>query len=258
MKRTSKIKKFVKERYAKIAAKEDSCCPGCGCSDTMEQAKSIGYNEQEIRGVPEAAVMGLGCGNPTAMAGLKEGETVLDLGCGGGLDVFLASKRVGVHGRVIGVDMTPEMIEKARENAKNEKYKNVEFRLGEIEKLPVKDNSVDVIISNCVINLSEDKLSTFKEACRVLKPGGRMFVSDIVTRGELPEEIKRSFEAWAGCVAGAMERQEYLDTIKKAGFRDIAVTSERAYDEKGMNNKIKGKIISIQIKARKSDAVFQK
>jgi len=252
MKQEKEIKKFVKDRYGGIVSKGDSCCPSCACSaDLVEQAKSMGYSEREIRDVPEEAIMGLGCGNPTALADLKEGEIVLDLGSGGGLDVFLAANRVGKKGRVIGVDMTPEMIERARENALKGNYKNVEFRLGEIENLPVESDSVDVIISNCVINLSADKLATYREALRVLKPNGRLLVSDLVTEGELPEDIRQSFAAWAECVAGALQKQEYLDTIKEAGFRDVAVVTERPFNEPGMDSRLKGKIISIQVKACK-------
>ncbi|GFP34140.1 arsenite methyltransferase, partial [Candidatus Hakubella thermalkaliphila] len=172
---------------------------------------------------------GLGCGNPTALAGLKEGEAVLDLGSGSGIDVFLASKKVGDTGLVIGVDMTEDMVGKARAIASQFGYQNVEFMLGEIENLPVKDNFIDVIISNCVINLSTNKLKSYQEAFRVLKPGGRVLISDLVTEGEIPEDIKRSFPAWAGCIAGAMEKQEYLNTIKKAGFRVVAIVSEKFY-----------------------------
>ncbi len=253
MKRENEIKKFVKERYAEIASRGVSCCPSCcACNtDIVEQAKSMGYSEQELRNVPEGAVMGLGCGNPTALAELKEGETVLDFGAGGGLDVFLAAQRVGETGNVIGVDMTPGMVEKAKENARNGNYKNVEFRLGEIENLPVEDNSIDVIISNCVINLSPDKLATYKDAFRVLKPGGRILISDLVTEGELPEDVRRSFDAWAECIAGAMEKQEYLNTIKKAGFRDVTIVAEHLFSEFGIDDRLAGKIISIQVKAYK-------
>jgi len=252
MKGEKEIKKFVKDRYGEIVSKGDSCCPSpCCAADLAQQAKSMGYSEKEIRSLPEAAVMGLGCGNPTALAELKEGETVLDLGSGGGLDVFLAAQKVGEKGRVIGVDMTTEMVEKAEENARKGNYKNVEFRLGEIETLPVEDNSIDVIISNCVINLSPDKLATYKEAFRVLKSGGRILISDLVTEGELPEDVRRSFDAWAECIAGALEKQEYLNTIKKAGFREVAIVAEHAYGEPGMDDRLKGKIISIQVKAYK-------
>lgn len=252
MKQEKEIKKFVKDRYGEIASKGDSCCPSCaGSTDLVEQAKSIGYSEQEIRNIPEEAIMGLGCGNPTALAELREGEVVLDLGSGGGLDVFLAANRVGKKGRVIGVDMTPEMVERAKKNARKGNYGNVEFRLGEIENLPVESESVDVIISNCVINLSADKLATYEEALRVLKPNGRILVSDLVIAGELPEDIRRSFAAWAECVAGALEKQEYLDIIKEAGFRDISVVTERVFGEPGMDDRLIGKIASIQVKAYK-------
>jgi len=253
MRREKEVKEFVKERYAEIASKGDSCCPSCcACpTDIVEQAKSMGYSERELRNVPEGAVMGLGCGNPTALAELKEGETVLDFGSGGGLDVFLAAQGVGEKGKVIGVDMTPEMVEKAGENARNGNYKNVEFRVGEIENLPVEDNSIDVIISNCVINLSPDKLATYKEAYRVLKPNGRILISDLVTEGELPEDVRRSFDAWAECIAGAMEKQEYLNTIKKAGFRDVTIVAEHLFSEPGMDDGLAWKIISIQVKAYK-------
>ncbi len=252
MKREKEVKKFVKDRYGKIASQKDSSCSCCGSPpDLVEQAKAMGYSEEDIKSIPEDAVMGLGCGNPTALAELKEGETVLDLGSGGGLDVFLAAKRVGEEGKVIGVDMTPQMIEKAKENARKADCQNVEFRLGEIENLPVEDNSVDIIISNCVINLSPDKLATFKEAFRVLKPDGRILISDLVTEGELPEEIKRSFDAWAECIAGALEKREYLDTIKKAGFRDVEIVAQHTYGEPGMDDRLAGKITSIRVKAFK-------
>jgi len=176
--------------------------------------------------VPEGANLGLGCGNPVALASLREGETVLDLGSGAGFDCFLAASIVGKTGRVIGVDMTSEMVEKAKENAKSGNYRNVEFRLGEIEKLPVADNSADVIMSNCVINLSPDKGKVFKEAFRVLKPGGRLMISDIVLLRELPEVIKESIEAYIGCVSGAMIKGEYLQKIEAAGFRDAKVVDE--------------------------------
>lgn len=216
-----------------------------------EQAKSAGYSVEDLKNIPENAIYGLGCGNPTALAELKEGEVVLDLGSGGGIDVFLAANKVGKCGKVIGVDMTEEMIKNAQKNAENANYENVEFRLGEIEELPIENDSIDVIISNCVINLTPDKLVAYKEAFRVLKPGGRIMVSDLVTDGELPEEIKQSFEAWSECTAGAIEKEEYLDKIKNAGFSDIEIVKQHYFTESNLNERLVGKIISIQVKATK-------
>ncbi|MFX1452599.1 MAG: arsenite methyltransferase [Promethearchaeota archaeon] len=225
-------KKIVRESYARIAIQENtSCCNPrdscCGPSNLAEVvSKKIGYSDEEIKRVPEGANLGLGCGNPTALALLKEGETVLDLGSGAGFDVFLAAQKVGNTGKVIGVDMTPEMIKKAQENAEKDNYKNVEFRLGEIEKLPVEGNSVDVIISNCVINLSPDKKEVFKEAFRVLKPGGRLIVSDMVLKKELPDFVKNSIDAYVGCISGAILKDRYLDIVKEAGFQNVEVVNE--------------------------------
>lgn len=250
----NKIKKFVKKRYSEISNKQGtSCCPTCGpCDyDVTEQAERIGYSEKELGKIPKEAVMGLGCGNPAALADLREGEKVLDLGAGAGIDVFLAANKVGPGGYVIGMDMTREMVEKANKTAKKYGYKNVEFRLGEIENLPVEDNSFDVIISNCVINLSPDKLRTYKEAFRVLKPKGRILISDLVTEGELPEEIRRSFDAWAGCIAGAMEKGAYKETIRKAGFRDVKIVSQNTFHEPGLDDSLVGKITSIKVRACK-------
>lgn len=247
------IKEAVRERYARFAESGTSCCPTCApCGDDMvEQAKGIGYSEAELGKIPGEAVMGLGCGNPTALADLKQGERVLDLGSGAGIDVYLAAEKVGPHGYVIGVDMTQEMVNKANAIANREGYENVEFRLGEIENLPLEDNSVDVIISNCVVNLSPDKLRTFQEAYRVLKPGGRILISDLVTEGELPERVRKSFDAWAGCIAGALEKQEYIDTIKQAGFRDVDIVSRQTYNEPDLDDDLSGKITSIGVKAFK-------
>ncbi|MBA7664096.1 Arsenite methyltransferase [subsurface metagenome] len=179
--------------------------------------------------VPDDANLGLGCGNPIALASLIEGETVLDLGSGAGFDCFLAANRVGKGGKVIGVDMTPEMIEKARENAEKGGYQNVEFRLGEIESLPAADNSIDIIISNCVVNLSPDKKKVFREAFRVLKPGGRLMVSDIVLLKELPDFIRKSVAAYVGCISGALMKAEYLATITEAGFQEVQVLDEAIF-----------------------------
>jgi len=235
------IKKVVREGYAKIAKQDSSCCvPAnscCGSTDVAQDiSKSIGYTEEELKAVPEGANLGLGCGNPIALASLKEGETVLDLGSGAGFDCFLAADRVGGSGKVIGVDMTPEMIEKARENARKSNYANVEFRLGEIENLPVADNSVDIVISNCVINLAPDKGGVFSEAFRVLKPGGRLMISDIVLLKELPNFIKDSIEAYIGCLSGAIMRNEYLGAIKTAGFQEVRIVDETSFPIENMVN----------------------
>ena len=228
-----KIKKLVRNRYAKVAKTNGSCCASnvsCCSAPTNEQvSKMIGYSQEEMSAVPEGANLGLGCGNPTALASLKEGERVLDLGSGAGFDCFLAAKKVGKQGKVIGVDMTPEMVDKARANAKKGKYSNVEFRLGEIENLPVADNSVDVIISNCVINLAPNKKRVFEEAFRVLAPKGRLMVSDIVLLNELPESIQKNVEAYAGCISGAVLKDKYLELIRKAGFQEIKVIDEKTY-----------------------------
>jgi ubiquinone/menaquinone biosynthesis C-methylase UbiE len=246
-----RIKEFVKGRYGEIAQKKRTSCSCCGTS-VLEQAEAIGYSLKELKKIPESAVMGLGCGNPVALVRLKKGQTVLDLGSGGGIDVFLAANKVGEKGKVIGVDMTLEMIRKAEENARRGGYKNVEFRLGEIENLPLEDESVDVIISNCVINLSPDKGRVFKEAYRVLRPKGKMMISDIVTDKKLPDEIRKSFSAWADCIGGALVKREYLDAIAQAGFKDIRILDEKIFLEEGMSKKIKGKIISIKVEARKA------
>jgi arsenite methyltransferase len=237
-----KVKKIVREGYAKIAKKQKSCCetPASSCSDrydvSKEVTKRIGYTEEEIGSVPEGANLGLGCGNPVALASLKKGQTVLDLGSGGGFDCFLAANRVGKDGKVIGVDMTPEMIDKARENARKSKYENVEFRLGEIENLPVADSTVDVIISNCVINLSPNKRRVFEEAFRVLKPNGRLMVSDIVLLKQLPEIIRKNVQAYIGCLSGAEMKNKYLQMIRDAGFQEVKVVKEDYFPVENMAN----------------------
>ncbi len=251
--RDDEIRKAVRERYAAIAShgKSSSISSAAGCcgpEQSSESAndwappaiasssspqdtatKAVGYSDQELGAIPHGANLGLGCGNPTALASLTEGEIVLDLGAGAGIDCFLAAEAVGQSGRVIGVDMTPEMVEKARENASKNGYRNVEFRLGEIENLPVADSSVDAVISNCVINLSPDKKRVFEEAFRVLKPGGRVMVSDIVLLKELPESVRDSVEAYTGCIAGAIMKEEYLATVKAAGFEEVEIISEAAF-----------------------------
>ncbi len=248
--KAGRIKEIVKSRYAKVALENLPCCGTkgscCGSASSADEiGRQVGYGASELSAVPEGANLGLGCGNPVALALLKEGDVVLDLGSGAGFDAFLAAARVGQAGKVIGVDMTDEMIEKARKNAQKGGFENVEFRLGEIENLPVSNAEVDVIISNCVINLSPDKEQVFKEALRVLKPGGRLVVSDLVLLNALPETIKQSIEAYVGCIAGAMMKDEYLAAIKASGFKDITVLGEDTYPaDLAVNDPIAQNIIS--------------
>jgi arsenite methyltransferase len=225
------VRKVVRKGYAQVARSGSSCCapqnPCCGATNVAADiSKKIGYTDEDIQSVPEGANLGLGCGNPVALASLKEGDIVLDLGSGAGFDCFLAANRVGKTGKVIGIDMTPEMVEKARENAHKGGYENIEFRLGEIENLPVADNHVDAIISNCVINLSPDKDRVFQEAFRVLKPGGRLMVSDMVLVSELPDSIKNSVAAYISCLAGAIMQDEYVKAIKAAGFKQVRIIED--------------------------------
>ncbi|MEI6186553.1 MAG: arsenite methyltransferase [Dehalococcoidia bacterium] len=239
--RKEEIKKTVRQGYAQVAKGGGSCCGPqksgcCGIDVTREIGKGIGYSEEDMSSVPDGANLGLGCGNPVALASLKEGEVVLDLGSGAGFDCFLASPRVGDRGRVIGVDMTPEMLERARENAQKGGYQNVEFRLGEIENLPVADNTADIIISNCVINLSPDKERVFQEAYRALRPGGRLMVSDIVLLEALPETVQRSVAAYIGCLAGAALKEKYLAAVAHAGFSDVRIIEESSFGADYMSN----------------------
>ncbi|HOF04412.1 MAG TPA: arsenite methyltransferase [Syntrophales bacterium] len=232
--KAEEIRKAVRDRYGDIAAKAGTCClPAAGCCGGEGLAENIslgvGYRPEDLQAVPDGANLGLGCGNPVALASLQAGETVVDLGAGAGFDCFLAAKAVGEKGRVIGVDMTPEMLDKARANARKGNYGNVEFRLGEIENLPVADNTADIIISNCVINLSPDKGRVFREAFRVLKPGGRLMVSDIVLRKELPAALHESVAAYTGCVAGALRKDDYLEKIAAAGFTEVRIIAESLF-----------------------------
>jgi SAM-dependent methyltransferase len=232
--RDEEIKKAVKSGYAKVALHNVSCCGSnnscCGTANSAEDiSRKIGYSEQDLNVVPEGANLGLGCGNPVALASLKEGEIVLDLGSGAGFDCFIAASKVRHTGKVIGVDMTPEMIEKAKKNAREANFENVDFRLGEIENPPVSGNHVDIVISNCVINLSPNKKKVFQEAFRVLKAGGRLMVSDMVLLKELPEAIRGSVEAYVGCIAGAVMKEEYLAAIEAAGFEEIKLLGEDIY-----------------------------
>ncbi len=222
------MKDFVKKIYGSIAKKKKkSCCGPTCCSDkTPSVSENIGYTKKELDAIPDDANMGLGCGNPVALASLKEGETVVDLGAGGGIDAFLASKRVGDSGRVIGIDMTEDMVEKARMNAEKGGFKNIQFKLGDIEKIPLEDNVADCVISNCVINLAEDKQKVFKEAFRILKDGGRLMVSDMVLVGDLPKSVLESAEMYAGCIAGALKKEDYIGKIKRAGFKRVVIVKE--------------------------------
>ena len=248
-----KIRQFVRKAYSRRVNESpvSSCCGSLAptenttsyactsaCGETIQlpteqreeflkkYSASLGYTEDDLKNIPDGANLALGCGNPTAQASIKEGETVLDLGSGGGLDCFIAANKVGKTGKVIGVDMTPTMLSKARENAEKGSYENVEFRLGEIENLPVADKSVDLIISNCVINLSPDKEQVFREAFRVLKPGGRLMVSDIVLLKELPDAIRNNAQAYASCIGGAIMKDQYLGAIESAGFKDIEIIEQ--------------------------------
>lgn len=260
------IRNQVRERYAKVALNASDSC-GCnhtaGCCTPQGQRKDtadeisikLGYTTKELESIPNGANMGLGCGNPQAIAALKEGEVVLDLGSGGGFDCFLAAPRVGSNGSVIGVDMTPEMVSKARHHANKSSFSNVEFRLGEIEHLPVADQSVDVIISNCVINLSPDKEKVFQEAYRVLKNGGRLAISDIVLTADLTEQVKNDLALYSGCVTGASSIDELNKYLKKAGFNNISIEpkdeSKEFIKDWAPEYKVESYIISATIKAVK-------
>ncbi|UCE96578.1 MAG: arsenite methyltransferase [Candidatus Bathyarchaeota archaeon] len=225
-------RKNVREGYAKIATGEHYCNAQTSCCDSSttheELSKKMGYTEEELNSIPKGSNLGLGCGNPAALASLQEGETVIDLGSGAGVDCFLAAKKVGEKGKVIGIDMTPEMLDKARENARKGNYKNVEFRLGEIEHLPVADNTADVIISNCVINLASNKKKVYEEAFRALRSGGRIMVSDLVLKRELPASIREGAHP-SSCIKTAILKDKYLKTIEEAGFKDIKILDEREY-----------------------------
>jgi ubiquinone/menaquinone biosynthesis C-methylase UbiE len=270
--RKETIKEVVKGKYSKLAEVNKSCC--CPSDDAANRAYVEAlYTTEEIESLPkEVTNMSMGCGNPTAIANLKPGEVVLDLGSGGGIDAFLAARKVGPQGKVIGLDMTEEMINQAQENAKKMGLTNVEFKSGEMEAMPLPDNSVDVVISNCVINLSPDKDSVFREIFRVLKPKGRIAVSDIVTQGKLPKFIAQNAEAWTSCIGGALKEKDYLDKIRASGFSNVAIESKHIYShkeismfketdsaifEKPLNEKqikaVDGKIASIRVTAQKPE-----
>jgi arsenite methyltransferase len=250
----TRIKEGVKERYAEIASQdEESCSCGCSCGgvSTLSQAEEIGYFRADLERIPKEAIMGLGCGSPTAVASLKKGEVVLDLGSGAGIDVFIAAGKVGPKGKVIGIDMTKEMVSRAKKLAKANGYKNVEFRLGEIEKMPVEDGSVDTIISNCVINLSTDKDKVFSEALRVLKPGGRLTISDIVSEKPVPDALKNDLDAWSACIAGALEKDDYLGRMAGAGFGKVEITTEKDFYVETIQDGKQHRFLSITVKAQK-------
>jgi SAM-dependent methyltransferase len=254
------VRQQVRERYGQVARSEERGC-GCGpsCCDGSKgsgtDALTLGYSTDDLRSVPEGSEMGLGCGNPTAIASIRPGETILDLGSGGGFDCFLAARQTGITGRVIGVDMTPDMISKARANAAKGGHANVEFRLGEIENLPVADGSVDLILSNCVINLSPDKPRVYAEAFRVLKPGGRIAVSDIVALQPIPAELKADFAAYTGCVSGAASVLELKTMLSQAGFNQVRVEvkeSSRAFVDEWLPGRQAGSYVaSANITARR-------
>jgi arsenite methyltransferase len=255
------VKEIVREKYGQAALRVksggSSCCgaaPGTGCSDPITSRL---YDSNQTGELPEEAVLAsLGCGNPTALAQLHAGETVLDLGSGGGIDVLLSAKRVGPSGKAYGLDMTDEMLALARENQRKSGLENVEFLKGEIESIPLPDNSVDVVISNCVINLSADKDRVLAETFRVLKPGGCFAVSDVVVRGDVPPEIRRSMELWAGCIAGALGDGEYTAKLGKAGFEQIGIEPTRVYSIEDARNFLAGKEVDVDAMAPQIEGKF--
>jgi arsenite methyltransferase len=261
--KSEEIKQAVREQYSQIveqagqsccSTNTNSCCStNSSCCGSNPEAEAIlaGYTKEELAQIPQESVLGLGCGNPAACAGLKPGETVLDLGSGAGIDVFLASIKVGPGGKAIGVDMTPQMVKKANALARDKGYDNVEFRLGEIENLPVADNSIDTIMSNCVINLSPDKSRVFCEAHRVLRSGGKMVISDIVSENALPQVMQDDANAWSSCISGALQKEDYLGKIAAAGFRSHEILAEREfYVEEGEDKKMH-RLFSITVRADK-------
>jgi arsenite methyltransferase len=255
---TGDLKSIVREKYGEAALRatsgdRSSCCgSSCGCgTGTADPITSDLYSEAETAVLPEKAVLAsLGCGNPTALAELREGEVVLDLGSGGGIDVLLSARRVGPTGKAYGLDMTDEMLELARENQRNAGVENVEFLRGEIEAIPLPDSSVDVIISNCVVNLSADKRKVVAEAFRVLKPGGRFAVSDVVVRGEVPSEVRQNMELWVGCVAGALTEREFETYLAGAGFDDISIEPTRIYEFEDAKAFLSGAGLDSEVLAR--------
>ena len=259
---TEAIKEVVKNKYAEAARRvaaggSNSCCGAAACGTDIDPITRDLYDPSQTGLLPEQAVKAsLGCGNPTALAELHPGETVLDLGSGGGIDVLLSARRVGPNGKAYGLDMTDDMLALARENQKQSGLNNVEFLKGEIENIPLPDNSVDVIISNCVINLSGDKDRVLREAFRVLKPGGRFAVSDVVVRGELPEEIRRSMLLWVGCIAGALSESEYTSKLRSAGFQQIELEATRVYGVEDARTVLAGQGIDVDAIASQVEGKF--
>src|SRR5262245_46428304 len=262
MRVTENIKETVKEKYGEaalrvLAGRESSCCSSSSCGTQEDPITSRLYDETQSTEIPEDALKAsLGCGNPTALASLRPGETVLDLGSGGGIDVLLSARRVGPTGKAYGLDMTDEMLALARENQRKASLENVEFLKGEIERIPLPDNSVDVIISNCVINLSADKDRVFQEAFRVLKPGGRFAVSDVVTRGEILPEVRNSVLLWIGCIAGALEENEYRARVSAAGFEKVEVEPTRIYRTEDARAFLSGQRLDVDAIAPEIDGKF--
>jgi len=258
---TEGIREVVKEKYGQAALRVksggSSCCGPSACGTDVDPITSNLYDEKQKQGLPEEALLAsLGCGNPTALAALKPGETVLDLGSGGGIDVLLSAKRVGPTGKVYGLDMTDEMLALARENQRKSGIENVEFLKGEIEHIPLPDSSVDVVISNCVINLSADKDRVLKEAFRVLKPGGRFAVSDVVVRGDVPDEIREKVLLWVGCIAGALEENDYRSKLTAAGFADVELEPTRVYRLEDARSFLSGQGIDVDSIAPQVDGKF--
>jgi len=250
------IKEAVRQKYSQAAERVGSCCGTPALEGTSPITSNL-YSNLETGELPEAAVLAsLGCGNPTALAELKEGETVVDLGSGGGIDVLLSARRVGPSGKAYGLDMTDEMLALARENQKRAGVRNVEFLKGEIERIPLPDNSVDVIISNCVINLSADKDQVLRQAFRVLKPSGRFAVSDVVTRGQVPEQLRHDMLLWVGCIAGALEEAEYRSKLKAAGFDGVSIEPTRIYRIADAREFLAGKGIDVDAIAQEVDGKF--
>jgi arsenite methyltransferase len=253
---TQDVRATVRQKYGEAARRvstgaETSCCSSTCCGSVDDPITSNLYTEAETSHLPEEAVLAsLGCGNPTALAELHEGEVVLDLGSGGGIDVLLSARRVGPSGKAYGLDMTDEMLALARENQRKAGVQNVEFLKGEIEAIPLPDNSVDVIISNCVINLSTDKRQVLAEAFRVLKPGGRFAVSDVVVRGEVPSEVRQSMELWVGCIAGALGELEYVQRLQEAGFENIGIEPTRVYQLEDAKAFLAGSGLNTEVLAR--------